>query len=130
MSCTGALTTWAGGGGNSFSSPIMAGIQAVINQALGTNNVGNPIRSTTRSAKTNTTGSGSTSACNSIDRALTPACSFNDITQGDIMVPAGAHSTAIRVEGVFGLLSTSNTSYAASLSRPPRVGILRPESVR
>ena len=35
-------STWAGFGGTSVSSPIMAGIQAVINQALGTNNVGNP----------------------------------------------------------------------------------------
>lgn len=41
-SCAGPPSDWPGAGGTSFSSPIMAGIQAVINQALGVNNVGNP----------------------------------------------------------------------------------------
>jgi subtilase family serine protease len=34
-SCTGAPDTWAGGGGTSFASPIMAGIQALVNQKQG-----------------------------------------------------------------------------------------------
>ncbi len=33
--CTGAPSTWAGAGGTSFSSPIMAGIQALVNQNAG-----------------------------------------------------------------------------------------------
>jgi subtilase family serine protease len=41
-SCSGPPSTWAGFGGTSVSSPIMAGIQVLINQALGTNNIGNP----------------------------------------------------------------------------------------
>ena len=39
--CTGAPSNWAGAGGTSFSSPILAGIQALINQHLGTKQ-GNP----------------------------------------------------------------------------------------
>ena len=33
--CTGDPSTWAGAGGTSFSSPIMAGIQALVNQNAG-----------------------------------------------------------------------------------------------
>jgi subtilase family serine protease len=41
-SCSGAPSTWAGAGGTSFASPIMAGIQALVNQHLGLSKVGNP----------------------------------------------------------------------------------------
>lgn len=33
--CTGMPVNWAGGGGTSFASPIMAGIQALVNQKMG-----------------------------------------------------------------------------------------------
>ena len=33
--CTGAPSNWAGAGGTSFASPIMAGIQALVNQNAG-----------------------------------------------------------------------------------------------
>ena len=39
--CYGAPSGWAGGGGTSFSSPIMAGIQALVNQKIGASQ-GNP----------------------------------------------------------------------------------------
>jgi hypothetical protein len=39
-SCSGAPSTWAGAGGTSFASPIMAGIQALVNQHLGLSKVG------------------------------------------------------------------------------------------
>jgi hypothetical protein len=42
-SCAGAPGTWAGAGGTSFASPIMAGIQALVNQKIGgTTGQGNP----------------------------------------------------------------------------------------
>jgi subtilase family serine protease len=34
-SCSGAPSDWAGAGGTSFASPIMAGIQALVNQSTG-----------------------------------------------------------------------------------------------
>jgi len=40
--CTGAPDSWAGAGGTSFSSPIMAGIQALVNQKMGGGAQGNP----------------------------------------------------------------------------------------
>jgi subtilase family serine protease len=36
-SCSGAPSTWIGAGGTSFASPIMAGIQALVNQKTKTN---------------------------------------------------------------------------------------------
>jgi subtilase family serine protease len=39
--CTGAPSGWAGAGGTSFSSPILAGIQALVNQKTGSSQ-GNP----------------------------------------------------------------------------------------
>jgi subtilase family serine protease len=42
-SCSGAPSTWAGAGGTSFASPIMAGIQALVNQSLGLGKAGNPL---------------------------------------------------------------------------------------
>jgi subtilase family serine protease len=39
--CVGAPFNWSGGGGTSFSAPIMAGIQALVNQKMGSAQ-GNP----------------------------------------------------------------------------------------
>ena len=40
--CTGNPVNWAGEGGTSFATPIMAGIQALVNQQLGGGTQGNP----------------------------------------------------------------------------------------
>jgi subtilase family serine protease len=40
--CEGPPFNWAGGGGTSFASPIMAGIQALVNQKMGGAAQGNP----------------------------------------------------------------------------------------
>jgi subtilase family serine protease len=42
-SCSGAPSGWAGAGGTSFASPIMAGIQALVNQSKGLTKAGNPL---------------------------------------------------------------------------------------
>ena len=39
--CTGAPSGWSGAGGTSFSAPIMAGIQALVNQ-MARGSQGNP----------------------------------------------------------------------------------------
>ena len=40
--CVGSPFNWSGGGGTSFASPIMAGIQALVNQKMGGTAQGNP----------------------------------------------------------------------------------------
>ncbi len=108
--CSGAPSSWPGAGGTSFSSPIMAGIQALINQALGATNTGNPNPVYYEIAQ-NQYGQGSTrAACNS-SAGPAAACSFNDVTQGDIVLPcAGGYNCYLDGEAL-GALSTSNSSY-------------------
>lgn len=110
MECSGDPSRWAGGGGTSFSSPIMAGIQAVINQALGTNNVGNPNPVYYQIGQSEYSSS-STISCNSTTGPAA-TCSFNDVTQGDIVVPCAGTYNCYTGGGGLGVLSTSNTSYA------------------
>jgi subtilase family serine protease len=40
--CTGPPNSWSGAGGTSFAAPIMAGIQALVNQKMGGGAQGNP----------------------------------------------------------------------------------------
>jgi uncharacterized repeat protein (TIGR01451 family) len=109
-SCAGAPSTWAGFGGTSVSSPIMAGIQAVINQALGSRNVGNPNPVYYQIGQNQYSTPEGRIACNSTTGPAS-TCSFNDITQGDMVLPcAGAFNCYLNGEAM-GVLSTSNTSF-------------------
>jgi len=117
-SCAGAPSTWAGGGGTSFSSPIMAGIQALINQALGSKNVGNPNPVYYQIGRNEYGTSAGRTACDST-AGPTSTCSFNDVTQGDMVVPcAGAFNCYLNGQAL-GVLSTSNTSYAPAYATTP-----------
>jgi subtilase family serine protease len=116
FTCTGAPSTWAGFGGTSVSSPIMAAIQALVNQHTG-QRWGNP--NTTYYALANAeygvSGAGAV-ACNS--NTVNPtsnSCIFYDITQGDNDGACKAHSggtlyNCYRPSGTYGVLSTSNSS--------------------
>lgn len=79
--CTGAPNTWAGGGGTSFASPVMAGIQALVNAANG-GSQGNPNYVYYQLA--------ASSSCNSSngDSAVS-GCVFHNVTTGDIDVNCG-----------------------------------------
>jgi subtilase family serine protease len=117
FNCTGAPSTWAGFGGTSVSSPIMAGIQALIDQKTGTT-WGNP--NTTLYALANVQYSGpGLSGCNSNTVNKTSnTCIFYDVTQGDIdgacktggagvgSVPHNCYQNG----NTIGILSTSNTA--------------------
>ena len=112
FTCTGAPSTWAGFGGTSVSSPIMAAIQALVNQKTGSR-WGNPntVYYALANAEYGTTGS---ATCNSIAVNKTSnSCQFYDITQGDIVGACKAQGTTLRncfrPSGTNGTLSTSNT---------------------
>ena len=82
--CTGAPSTWAGFGGTSVSSPIMAGIQALVDQKT-KSRWGNPNTVYYALAKGEYGKKGS-AACNSTTVAKTGNnCIFYDVTQGDIV---------------------------------------------
>jgi len=77
-SCAGDPSTWAGAGGTSFASPIMAGIQALVNQAMGSAQ-GNPNYVYYQLAATATCNSSNGDPGGS-------SCVFHNVTQGDIDV--------------------------------------------
>jgi subtilase family serine protease len=109
--CTGSPANWSGAGGTSFSSPIMAGIQALVNQKTGTR-WGNPnlIYYTIARTEYGTTGN---AACNS-NKTGGPAssCVFYDVTLGDMDTNCKGTHNCYRPSGTNGVLSTSNTAYS------------------
>jgi subtilase family serine protease len=112
--CTGAPNTWAGFGGTSVSSPIMAGIQALVNEKTGTR-WGNPNTVYYAMAKAEFGPTGSI-ACNSTTVAATGSpCVFYDITEGDNdavckATRAGVLNNCYKPAGyAYGLLSTSDS---------------------
>jgi subtilase family serine protease len=104
--CFGSPSNWAGGGGTSFASPIMAGIQALVNQSVG-GSQGNP---------------------NFVYYPLAAAkpAIFHSVTQGDIVVNCNGIVDCYGVVGKVtygrggrpagtswgGALSTSDTKYS------------------
>jgi len=108
--CTGAPDTWSGAGGTSFATPIMAGIQALINQKTAARQGNpNPALYKLAAAEYGTTGS---SACNStLGNATANTCIFYDVTQGDMDVNCTGTHNCYRPSGTNGVLSTSNTAY-------------------
>ena len=115
-SCTGAPSTWPGFGGTSVSSPIMAGIQALVNQKT-KSRWGNPNTVYYQLAAAEY-GAGGSAACDSgsVDKASN-TCKFYDITQGDIAGDCAATKTGAvnncyktSASATNGVISTSNTT--------------------
>ncbi len=121
-SCSGAPSTWAGFGGTSVAAPLMAGIQALVNQKNGTAwqgtspRNGNPDPIYYQIAKAEFGASGN-SACYSVNQpprhGLASACTFYDITQGDTDIDCeyngSSHSVGCyRPSGTYGVISTQS----------------------
>jgi hypothetical protein len=114
--CTSAPDTWPGAGGTSFSTPIMAGIQALVNQNAG-GAQGNPNPIYYQLAANEYGASGDSSCNSSLGNTAGSSCVFYDVTQGDIDVNclplSGSESFNCYFDGATnGVLSTSTTSYA------------------
>ena len=108
--CTGAPDTWAGGGGTSFSSPIMAGIQALVNQKAG-GPQGNPNLIYYQLAAAEYGASGD-NACNStLGNTVGSSCIFYDVTLGDMDLNCTGTNDCYLPSGTYGVLSTSDGSY-------------------
>ena len=108
--CTGAPSGWSGAGGTSFASPIMASIQALVNQKQGAKQ-GNPNPTLYALAKSEY-GAGGSTICNSTSgKGTSSSCVFYDVTQGDMDVNCTGTHNCYRPSGTNGVLSTSSTSY-------------------
>lgn len=109
-SCAGAPSTWDGGGGTSYSTPIVAGIQALIDQKTGKRQ-GNPNPVYYALAATEY-GKGGSAACNStLGKSASSKCIFYDVRQGDMDVNCRDYN-CYRPSGSEGVLSSTNSAYA------------------
>jgi subtilase family serine protease len=81
VSCSGVPSTWVGIGGTSAASPLMAAIQALVNEHWGIR-PGNP-NPTYYSIANSEFGKTGNSSCYSINAVGATSCVFYDITQGD-----------------------------------------------
>jgi subtilase family serine protease len=115
--CTGDPSTWSGAGGTSFAAPIVAGIQALVNQSTGTPQ-GNPNYVYYALAKQEFGGKGNNSCNSTLGNGIDASCTFNDVTQGDMDVDCiadGFNSSFLyscyRPSGTYGVLSVSSTAY-------------------
>jgi len=101
---------WSGAGGTSFASPIMAGIQALINQKAG-GPQGNPAPVYYQLAAAEYGPSGSSACSADNGNAVANNCIFYDVISGDIDVDCVGPNCYV-ADGLVGVLSTSNTSFA------------------
>src|SRR5713226_6271115 len=110
--CGADPSAWTGAGGTSFASPIMAGIQALINQKAG-GPQGNPAPVYYQLAAAEYGSTGSTSCNSSNGNTVAATCVFYDVTLGDMDVDCVGPNCYL-ANGSVGVLSTSNNSFAAA----------------
>jgi len=109
--CTGDPRNWAGAGGTSFAAPIVAGIQALINQKMNGEAQGNPNYVYYKLAAMEY-GVNGNSACNSNkENNIATSCVFNDVTLGDIDMDCKNKLDCYKPSGDIGVESTSNSAY-------------------
>ncbi len=89
----------------------MAGIQALVNQKAG-GRQGNPNPTYYSLAATEYGTSGDSSCNSSLGNAVGTSCIFYDVTQGDMDVNCNGTHNCYLPSGTYGVLSTSNSSYA------------------
>jgi Pro-kumamolisin, activation domain len=108
--CSGDPSGWSAAGGTSFASPIMAGIQALINQKAG-GPQGNPNPVYYQLAAVEFGPSGSTACDSSKGNTVGNSCIFYDVTLGDMDVDC-AGTNCYLADGSVGVLSTSNSTFS------------------
>lgn len=108
--CGGAPDTWSGAGGTSFSSPILAGIQALVNEKTGSSQ-GNPNYVYYQLAANEYGPAGNTKCNSTLGNGVAKSCVFYDVTLGDMDVPCTGTYDCYLPSGTNGVLSTSDSSY-------------------
>ena len=108
-------STWSCGGGTSFAAPIMAGIQALINQRMGGRQGNpNPVYYAIANAQYGPTGNSNCDA--SLGNSINPACVFHDVTLGDMVAPCVTAYDCFLDGATFGVLSLSTNAYVPAFS--------------
>jgi Pro-kumamolisin, activation domain/Subtilase family len=78
-----------GGGGTSFASPAMAGIQALIDQQYGPQGNANYVYYALAAAQFKQQGAAACNASRTDGELPNKNCVFHDVTQGDMIIPCG-----------------------------------------
>ena len=110
LGCTGAPANWNYSGGTSFGAPIMAGVQALINQKTGQRQ-GNPNYTYYQLAAAEYGANGNPACDSSKGNAVAGSCIFYDVTLGDNDADCTGSYNCYLPSGVYGVLSTSSSSY-------------------
>ena len=130
--CTSGPTSWQAGSGTSFSAPIFAGIQALIDQHVG-EQIGNP-NPTYYAIANHEYGQYGNSSCVSVNVTTGNSCAFYDVSDLD---SSGDSTTTVPCQGnidcfldgaTYGVLSTQDSA-TLLLMHHSLDGILRQVSV-
>jgi hypothetical protein len=118
--CSSPVTEWPGYGGTSVSSPIWAGIQALVNQKTG-ERWGNANTVYYAIAQAEYGPSGNPSCNSSLGNAIGSSCVFNDVTQGSIYLPCAStgSGSAARLYDCYRPSATDKTSDYGVMSAAP-----------
>lgn len=109
--CTpGQPQNWAGAGGTSFASPIMAGILALVEQKVGSKQ-GNANVVFYQLANSEYGKSGNANCNSSKGAGVSSSCVFYDVTMGDMDVNCTGANSCYLPSGINGVLSTSDKAY-------------------
>jgi len=119
-SCSNPITDWPGYGGTSVSSPIWAGIQALVNQKTG-QRWGNANTVYYAIANAEYGVSGNASCNSSLGNAIGASCVFNDVTQGSIFLPCTTlgSGTAARLYNCYRPSATDESADIGVMSAAP-----------
>jgi subtilase family serine protease len=112
--CSNPVTTWPGFGGTSVSSPIWAGIQALVNQKTG-ERWGNANTVYYAIARSEYGASGNASCNSSLGNAVGSSCVFYDVTQGSIYLPCAVSSTNVTSGRLYNCYRPSTTDKTADI---------------
>jgi subtilase family serine protease len=117
--CSGTPDTWTQIGGTSLAAPILAGIQALINQSTGSAQ-GNPNYVYYKLAASGYGSNGNAQCNSSFSGGPSASCVFYDVTVGDNVVNCYRYHcygySGSSGNPIFGVLSTSNSTNAAAFS--------------
>jgi subtilase family serine protease len=116
--CTGAPNTWSGAGGTSFASPIVAGVQALVNEKTGSAQ-GNPNPTLYKLAATEYGKAGSTTCNSEATGGPASTCIFYDVTLGDMDINCTGTHDCYKPSGTYGVLSSSDTTYTKAYGTKP-----------
>jgi subtilase family serine protease len=109
--CSGNPGSWgAGGGGTSYAAPIVAGIQALINQKMGKSQ-GNAAPVLYKLARLQYGSKGNANCDANKGASSSTNCIFHDVTFGDDIQPCKGKVDCYLPSGTYGVLSTSDTKY-------------------